>query len=230
MTIRMYDLAGAEPDRRFSPYCWRIKLALMHKGLEFETIPWRFTEKSVIAPYNSERVPVLIDDGRSVADSWRIANYLDDTYSERPTLFGSKQERSLARFYNQWTDVVLHGAIAPIVVGDILLHLDARDSDYFRSSREARLGTTLESLASRRGSYLSTLHQVLEPLRQTLAVQPYLAGDAPRYPDFILFGAFQWARSISSVRLVQLSDPIESWRQRLLDAFDGIARRAPGYW
>jgi glutathione S-transferase len=79
MAIKMFDLAGAEPDRRFSPYCWRIKLALMHKGLEFETIPWRFTDKSVIAPYNSERVPVLVDNGRGVADSWTIANYLDDS-------------------------------------------------------------------------------------------------------------------------------------------------------
>ena len=145
-------------------------------------------------------------------------------------MFGSKSERALARFYNQWTDVTLHGAIGPIVVADILPHLDTRDRDYFRTSREARLGTTLETLSARRESYLSALHQVLEPLRQTLAAQPYLAGDTPRYPDFIVFGAFQWARSISNVRLVQPSDPIESWRQRLLDAFGGFARRAPGYW
>src|SRR5215472_15749704 len=104
MTIKMYDLAGAEPNRRFSPYCWRIKLSLKHKGLDFDTIPRRFTEKSVIAPYNSERVPVIVDDGRGVADSWRIANYLDDTYPERP-LFGGRQLRALSRFYNQWTDV-----------------------------------------------------------------------------------------------------------------------------
>ena len=32
MGLQLYDLAGAEPERRFSPYCWRIKLALMHKG------------------------------------------------------------------------------------------------------------------------------------------------------------------------------------------------------
>ena len=230
MTIKMYDLAGAEHNRRFSPYCWRIKLSLKHKGLEFETIPWRFTEKSVIAPYNSERVPVILDDGRSVADSWKIANYLDDTYHDRPALFGSKQDRALARFYNQWTDVTLQGAIAPIVIGDILPHLDPRDRDYFRTSREARLGTTLESLATSRERYLSSLHQVLEPLRQTLAAQPYLGGDTPLYPDFIVFGAFQWARSISSVRLVQSSDAIDAWRQRLLDAFDGCARSAPGYW
>ena len=41
--IKLYDLAAAEDDRRFSPYCWRTKMALKHKGLEFETVPWRFT-------------------------------------------------------------------------------------------------------------------------------------------------------------------------------------------
>jgi glutathione S-transferase len=230
MAITMYDLAGAEPDRRFSPYCWRIKLALKHKGLDFDTIPWRLTEKSVIAAYSSERVPVIVDGGRGVADSWAIANYLEDTYRDRPLLFGSGQERALARFYNQWTDVTLHGAIGPLVVPDILEHLDARDRDYFRASREARLGTKLEALKTRRENYLSMLQQVLEPLRQTLAAQPYLAGDTPRYPDFIVFGAFQWVRSISTLRIVQPSDPIDSWRQRLLDAFDSFARSAPGYW
>ena len=40
MAIKLYDLAGAEDDRRFSPYCWRTKMALKHKGLEFETAPW----------------------------------------------------------------------------------------------------------------------------------------------------------------------------------------------
>jgi glutathione S-transferase len=31
MAIQLYDLAGAEDDRRFSPYCWRVKMALQHK-------------------------------------------------------------------------------------------------------------------------------------------------------------------------------------------------------
>ena len=60
--LKLYDLAGAEPDRRFSPYCWRIKMALAHKGLEVETIPWRFTDKDIIAPAGKAgRVPVLVD-------------------------------------------------------------------------------------------------------------------------------------------------------------------------
>ena len=84
MTIKLYELAAAEDDRRFSPYCWRIRMALAHKGLAVETIPWRFTEKEAIAFSGSGTVPVLVDgrrtakdDARVVADSWAIAQYLD---------------------------------------------------------------------------------------------------------------------------------------------------------
>src|SRR6266496_2879469 len=61
MPIILYDLAGAEPDRRFSPFCWRARMALAHKGLEVETVPWRFAEKDAIAFSGQGRVPVLID-------------------------------------------------------------------------------------------------------------------------------------------------------------------------
>ncbi|MGO9618568.1 MAG: glutathione S-transferase N-terminal domain-containing protein, partial [Bryobacteraceae bacterium] len=33
MSLILYDLAGADPARRFSPYCWRVRLAIEHKGL-----------------------------------------------------------------------------------------------------------------------------------------------------------------------------------------------------
>ena len=93
MTLRLYDLAGADPDRRFSPYCWRIWLALAHKELAVETIPWRFTEKDEIAP-SGERSPVLVDRDRWVARSWSIANYLEGTY---PKLAFSIWRHLLAR-------------------------------------------------------------------------------------------------------------------------------------
>jgi hypothetical protein len=31
MSITLYDLASAEADRRFSPFCWRTHMALAHK-------------------------------------------------------------------------------------------------------------------------------------------------------------------------------------------------------
>ena len=73
MTIRLFDLAGAEPNRRFSPYCWRTKLALAHKGLTVETIPWRFIDTDTITMSGQGRVPVLLDGDKVVSDSWMIA-------------------------------------------------------------------------------------------------------------------------------------------------------------
>jgi glutathione S-transferase len=230
MAITFYDLAGAEEDRRFSPYCWRTKMALAHKGLAFETIPWRFTEKAVIAAHGSERVPVIIDNGRAVNDSWTIANYLEDTYPERSSLFGGSGGRAAARFINAWADNVLNPAIAPLVTLDIFKHVAAADRDYFRSSREQRFGVKLEEIGADREARLPSLRKLLEPLRQTLASQPYLGGDAPLYPDHIVFGTLQWARSISPLRLLEPSDPVDAWRNRLLDSFGGLARSAPGHW
>jgi len=69
VSIKMYDLAAAEPERRFSPFCWRTKMALAHKGLEFETIPWRYADKPAIAFANWDRVPVIVDKNLPVADS-----------------------------------------------------------------------------------------------------------------------------------------------------------------
>ena len=111
MGMQLYDLAGAESERRFSPYCWRIKLALMHKGLPFDTIPWRFTEKNAIAFSGQGRVPVLIDGDQVVFDSWTIANYLEAMYPDRPSLFRGDGGRAVTRFVNAWADVVLVSGI-----------------------------------------------------------------------------------------------------------------------
>src|ERR1700719_2913039 len=104
MALQLYDLAGAESERRFSPYCWRIKLALMHKGLPFDTIPWRFTEKNAIAFSGQGRVPVLIDGDQVVFDSWTIANYLEARYPDCPSLFRGDGGRAVTRFVNVWAD------------------------------------------------------------------------------------------------------------------------------
>src|SRR5271154_7506387 len=130
MARQLYDLAGAEPERRFSPYCWRSKMALMHKGLPIDTIPWRFTDKDVIAFSGQGRVPVLLDGDRVVSDSWTIATYLDDAYPDRPSLFGGEGGRAATRFVNAWADGVLVGEIVRLIVTDIFAHLAEKGRPY----------------------------------------------------------------------------------------------------
>lgn len=230
MPITMYDLAGAEENRRFSPYCWRTKMALAHKGLAVDTIPWRFSEKQKIAFANSERVPVIVDNGHAVADSWAIANYLEDKYPQQPSLFGGTAGRALSRFYNAWADNFLNAALLGFVLIDVFNSIDAGDRDYFRKSREARFGKTIEQICAGREERLEGFRKGLEPLRQTLASQPFLGGEAPLYADYIVFGSFQFARSTSPFVLLEKTDPINIWREKMLGLYDGLGRKSPGYW
>ena len=114
-----------------------------------------------------------------------------------------------------------------MVTGDILRHLAPQDRAYFRASREARFGMPLEAINEGRQARREDFRKSLAPLRRTLGAQPYFGGDAPLYADYALFGAFQWARCVSEFELLAEDDPIHAWRERLLDAFDGIARAAP---
>ena len=228
MTLRLYDLAGADPNRRFSPYCWRIRLALAHKRLPVETIPWRFTEKAEIAPSGSKTVPVLVDGDRWIADSWTIANYLEDTYPDSPSLFGGAAARRLTRHYSSLADALV-SAIFPFIALDILERVADRDREYFRTSREQRVGKTLEAFVANRDAKLPGFRASLAPLRTTLKTQPFFGGDEPLYADYALFGQFQWARCISPFALLEEGDPVKLWRDRLLDCFDGLARKAVAY-
>jgi len=228
MPITMYDLAGSDPNRRFSPFCWRTRMALAHKGLEVETVPWRFTETDELPPPNDGRVPVIVDGGKVVHDSSAIADYLDGRYADRP-LFPGLAARGLSKFVQNWTETVLQAGMVRLIVLDIWKHIGPADQVYFRQSREQRFGTTLEKVAEDREARLPAFRASLDPLRRTVERQPYVCGDAPAYADYIVFGAFQWARATSDFELLAPDDPVRVWRGRMLDLYGGLGRRAPGY-
>ncbi|HEX7790147.1 MAG TPA: glutathione S-transferase family protein [Afipia sp.] len=226
---KLFELCGTDPERVFSPFCWRTRMALAHKDLKAETIPWRFSEKDAIAPHQSEKVPVFLDGDTSVADSWAIANYLEDTYPDRPSLFGGEGGRAMGRMLNWWGDTVVLGGIFPMIAVDIRALLRPVDQVYFRKTREARLGKTLEQAAATRDEAVEAFRKSLDPMRLTLKTQTSLGGAAPNYADYIVFGPFQWARAVSPFKLLKEDDPVYAWRERLLDAFGGMARNSPGF-
>jgi len=229
MSLKLFELVGTDEERPFSPFCWRTRMALAHKGLDAASIPWRFTEKATIAPHGSEKVPVLLHGEAAVVDSWAIANYLEDSFPDRPSLFGGEGGRAVGRMINWWGDITVVGGMFPLIVADIPGHLAQVDADYFRTSREARFGKPLEDVVAGRDKSVTGFRKSLDPMRLTLKTQPYLGGDQPNYADYIVFGGFQWARVVSPFKLLEANDPVYAWREKLLDAFDGMARKSPGY-
>jgi glutathione S-transferase len=227
MTIQLFDLAGQDENLRFSPFCWRAKMALRHKGLEATELPWRFTEKERIAATGQGRVPVLVDGDRWISDSWQIARHLDDAFPAKPALMTTPAERSAARFVNFWSDTTLHPALRPLIMLDVFGAAAEQDQAYFRQSREELFGKPLEQLCDDREAAIGNLHKVLAPLEMTLAEFAFLGGSGSNYSDYVFFGSLQWAHVVSPERLLPAGSAIEKWFERMLDLFDGYARKSP---
>lgn len=226
MALVLYELGG-RGDARYSLFSWRTRLALAHKGLTAALKPVRVSDKAAIGFSGQGKVPILVDGERVVVDSWAIAEHLENAHGG-PSLFGGAAGRGLARFMNAWVDRQIVAAAAPLVAPEVVEIVDDADAAHIRSGMEKGFRTTLEAMRSERETRLAEFQRRLDPARRTLGAQPFLSGAAPSYADAILFSVFQWARIAATAPLLEAGDtPMVAWRERMLDAYDGAARRAP---
>ncbi|MGD2140349.1 MAG: glutathione S-transferase C-terminal domain-containing protein, partial [Burkholderiales bacterium] len=125
-----------------------------------------------------------------------------------------------------WMEKSVHPLITRMGVGDFMATLVEADIPYFRESRAKRFGMPIEQYINNREQTREQFRAALEPLRSMLVEQPYIAGEAPSYADYIVFGALQWLRCGSPFPGLTRDDPVFAYRQRLLDLFDGLGRNA----
>jgi glutathione S-transferase len=121
---------------------------------------------------------------------------------------------------------VLVGAIARLIVRDLLDVIDPRDHAYFRSSREARFGMSLEAVQAGREQRLAAFRDLLLPVRLVLRRQQWLGGAAPSYADHIVAGTLMWPRCASRFPLLEDDDPLAQWQERVLDLYGSLGRTA----
>jgi glutathione S-transferase len=224
--IALYELRGKD-DRRYSLFSWRTRMALAHKGLEFESIPVRLSDKSVIEFSGGKTVPVIKDKETVVRDSWKIAEYLENRYKDAPPLFGGDIGRGVSLAFNTWVDRAVVPAMLPVIAADIHERVDSDDEDYFRQTMEKVLRMTLEESRARRDAAVVQLGKVLAPMQDAFKRQAFMGGAKPAYADYILFSVFQWARVMSPQELLGPEDPLCQWRERILELCDGFARNVP---
>jgi glutathione S-transferase len=93
-----------------------------------------------------------------------------------------------------------------------------------RSGIEAAFKKSLEDLSARRGDDVAGFRRLLDPVRVSLRTQPFVSGASPAYADYIVFSLLQWARIISTFEVIEASDAIVPWRERMLDLYGGLAR------
>ena len=222
----LFELRGADPELLFSPYCWRVRLALLHKGLEFHSRPLCFTDKTPLACSGQQLVPVLRDGDSVVHDSVAIFQYLDRTYPERP-LLGAGEAANRARLLERVIFQALRMPLLKILVPRVHAVIGPADQDYFRTTREKALGSTLEAFADPEAGAVQ-LRQALAPLEAWLADQPYLDGDSAGGTDYLVGGLFFWAWCLGTQPWATDSK-VGAWFQRLLNHYEaacGPVKRA----
>lgn len=91
-----------------SPFCVKVHRMLVFKGLSYE--PHDVGSPRELGRLNPgvRKVPVLEHDGELIADSSRIAAFLDERYPDRPLLPSGPRARAKCRLFEDWADESLY--------------------------------------------------------------------------------------------------------------------------
>jgi len=99
--IKLYELV-LENGRSSSPFVWRVRYALAHKGLPFELVPLGFVDIPKTFNGACKTVPVLTYGEVTLTDSWDIAEHLDAAFPGTPALFSNPAEIAMVRLFDAW--------------------------------------------------------------------------------------------------------------------------------
>jgi glutathione S-transferase len=205
--MTLYELAIADGTSA-SPFVWRVKLALSRKQIAYRSIMLGLTDISGQFGGRFETVPVLEAGGRQMSESTAIADWLDEAFPDLPRIFSCPAERSMIGFFDSWLLQLIVSQVLPIYALDAHDCVATRDRDYYRRSREAYFGRTLEDVVARREERLPDLRLAMEPLRACLADRPFLGGNHPNYADMCLLGLFVFVGTIATLPLLAAGDPL----------------------
>lgn len=180
-------------SRPLSPYSARVRIALHHKQLAFETVQpemgWG-RDPAFLAINALGRIPVLIlDDGTRLVESGVIVEWLDEAYPERSLLPVALLDRAKVRLVTQLAEHDVFATLMPLFG---MFDASSRDPAAIEAAM-TRLHTALGHLEGAMGgdglafgATLTAADAILTPLRYSLdgfvafAKQPELLERYPR--------------------------------------------------
>jgi glutathione S-transferase len=130
-------------ENAFSPFARKVRMALEHKGLQFEAIDGLRTDnQAALAKVNPRReVPVLVDGDVTIVNSSHILQYLDEAYPQKPLLPSALATRMRARDWERISDTLVDGILL-----NVSIWMWAERTDKRPPAMEQRARTDLESI------------------------------------------------------------------------------------
>ncbi len=204
-----------------SPYCGKVRRILRHKRLEFQTREYNGLRALRVRKLTQPgKLPVLDYDGVRIADSSRIAAFVEERHPEHPLLPVDAAQRALALMWEDWADeslfwfevyfrvhdaAALKASAAAICAGrpawERYLIVPMLRRDYRARLRAQGLGCLPETEVDR----LFALH--LDRLDTLLAHSPRLVGDNTTIADIAVAAMLDEIIRTSKRRAAILSRP-----------------------
>lgn len=169
-----------------SPFCRKVRLTLAEKRIEVELIEERYWQQSpeFMRRNPAGKVPVLRLDGRLLAESQAICEYLDERYPDPPLMPKSPEDRFEVRRICAWFDDKFHNEVtANLVYERVNKKLTGQG---YPDSRNVKAG------AQKIKYHLDYLDWILDQRR-------WLAGDVMTLADFAAAAHFSCLDYISDV-------------------------------
>ena len=216
--ITLYELAGKN-DLRFSPPCWNVKLCLLYKNIDFETVAVGFSEKNKILFSNQQLVPVLKHQDGHISDSWNIINWLDENY-ENPKLFVNEASKNFSHFLYLWTSRQILPILFKIIAHEIPNILEGDDLNHYIITREERIKGPITKFVPIISDSIKKFRSLINPMRSLIKKNGFISGSNPGIEDFIFFGNFKWVYTCSSCNLLDKEDEVFQWYKKINQIFN----------
>lgn len=214
MSLILYEVVD-HTGMPFGQFGLRTRMALGFMGVSFDAIGVQLSDITALGVGSHAKLPILVDNETIVEDSWSIAVYLSEKYPQRPALFGSSIALAMTHHFNAWMDQTVVPTIAPLVITDVVERLDARDAEHLRAGFERMFRQSIASLSHEREARRQKIRRILGPVRSSLKTRAYIAGDGPRYPDFVFFSLFKWLDLMADFDPLEGDEVIGEWRERM---------------
>lgn len=158
-----------------SPMVIRVELALRLKGVGYEYVDEDLANKSdALLRHNpvTKKVPVLVHDGKPIAESTIIVEYIDEAWKDGyPIMPADPYERAQARFWARFADDKCNAALYPV----------------FTATGEAQREVVREA------------QQCLKTLEKALEGKKFFGGDTIGYLDVVVGWYAYWLPIIEEV-------------------------------
>lgn len=198
-----------------SPFCEKVRKILDYKGLPYRTITQPLTRRPLLqSRTGQQKVPVLRDGEKWIADSTDIARYLDETYPEKPVLPEAGRDRTLCLLIEDWADEAFASTVQPakwlspgnfsVLAARMREELTGPVNNLLLNVAKPVLQKQMREYLHGRGMKRNTvaLAEQLDLLESLLESQSYLFGETPTVADFATAALLKELRGLKGWELV----------------------------